>query len=440
MSGRKMVESPPIYSPSTPSPIYSPTPQSTERILQHTPLPGHSRLTHSFIRKEHALTLVLEGQKENAGLPSFGRGAPLNGTLLLESPETVTSVRMEFRGILGSLNASHGYSCLRIIDQASSLYAKDPSQPRCPSAIAFSRRFPRTFKNNGTSYALPPSCDITLPDGSFFKCTYSLTVTVLASRHRSTSLFSKEKSLSVDLEYRERTRPSRPRISEPSLFSTVKICPEEWLQLPISLTARPDARAADIRCDLFVPSIGVFASPEIVPFHVQLFGAAHSLRELLLPRATNRTREHPESMRVYLLRQIAFGAVGSDAPATMNTILAEGALRPLPPAVLHGLSLPTNPHSRTATSDDALSWDGEIDLQGITTPSFDVGTFSVMYLITVELRPPEASSINRARYGYPIKITTDTWVGSAEQQEKFWIGNITVSFQPRYCPWGHSFK
>ncbi|KAJ7445149.1 hypothetical protein B0H11DRAFT_2087575, partial [Mycena galericulata] len=411
---RPMTAPPPVYSPSTSSPIYSATPRSTERVLQRGTFPGHSRLTGTYIRREHPLTLVLDGQKENCCSPSFGHGALLNGTLLIESPETVVNVRFQFDGILESLSSTHGYSRLQIMEQSSSLYAKDPSQPPCPSAISFSRRFPRTFKNNETNYPLPPSCEITLPGGSCLKCTYSLAVTVLMARHRVGPLFVKEKSISVDLQYRQRTRPSRPRISEPSLLSTVKICPEEWLQLPISLTMGPDARAADIQCDLFVPSIGVFASPEIVPFYLQLCGAAHSLRELLLPRAKNNNRDRlPDAIRVYLMRQIAVGvARGGGTSATVNTILGESALRPLPPA----LHLPTNNSPlRAASFTDALSWEGEIDLQGITTPSFSAGTFGIMYLITVELRPPESSSVNRARYGYPIKLTTDTWVGSAEQ-------------------------
>ncbi|KAJ7665715.1 hypothetical protein B0H17DRAFT_284843 [Mycena rosella] len=390
---------PPIYSPSTLCPIYSETPGSTERILQHTPLPHHSRLTGKFIRTEHIITVVLDGQKENCRWPSFGRGALLSGTLLLDSHETVTTVSIKFQGILESLSLTTGYSRSKVVDQLSSVYIKGGSQGRCPSAIPFSHRFPSTFKHNGSNYPLPPSCDITLPEGSFLKCTYSLTVTVTAPVHRSIPFFSKDRSLVIELEYRQRTRPSRPRISEPSLLSTIKTCPEEWLQLPVALTAGPDSRASDVYCDLFVPSVGVFGITETVPFHLQLSGSFGSLRELFLLRSNLERSTPSQPIRVYLLRQIVVAA------AKINTILGEGSLKSIPPAIY---DLPSK-------FEPALNWEGEIQLQDLTTPTFDAGTFSVMYLIAVELSPPETSTMNRAHYGYPIKLTTDTWVGSAEQ-------------------------
>jgi len=210
---------------------------------------------------------------------------------------------------------------------------------------------------------------------------------------------AKEKSLSIELEYRQRNRPSRPRIPESSLFSTIKMCLEEWLQLPVAVTARPNSRAADVHCDLFVPSVGVFGISETIPFHLQLSGSTQSLRALFLSpgRKTN------SIIRVYLLRQIVFEAIGQKT----NTVLAEGSLRPLPPGIF-GL--------HPSTPADALNWEGEIQLQDIVAPSFDIGTLRVTYLIAVELSPPETSPVNRAQYGYAIKVTTDTWASSAEHR------------------------
>ncbi|KAJ7467131.1 hypothetical protein FB451DRAFT_1093163 [Mycena latifolia] len=393
---------PPNYSPSAPCPVYSATPGSNERILQHTPLPSHSRSTGTFIQTEHIITVVLDGQKGNTRWPSFGRGASISGSLLLESHETVSAVSIKIQGILEALILSQGYSRLKLADQHFSLYLKEVSQTRCPSIIPFSHRFPSTFKENGIHHPLPPSCNITLPGGSFLKCTYSLTVSVVTPLQRFTPFLAKERSLSIELEYRQRTRPSRPRIPEASLFSTIKICPEEWLQLPVTLTVGPHSLASDLNCDLFVPSVGVFGMSEMVPFHLQLSGSIRSLRELLLLRSNP---ERSKAIRVYLLRQIVLAA------AKVNTILGEGSLRSLPP-VIYDL-----PNSLSSKSEDTLSWEGEIQLQDIATPTFDAGTFRVMYLIAVELSPPETSSINRAHYGYPIKLTTDTWVGSAEQHD-----------------------
>ncbi|KAJ7143428.1 hypothetical protein C8R43DRAFT_891698 [Mycena crocata] len=304
---------PPVYSPSIPCPSYSATPDRNERIVQYTPLPHRSRPTATFIRKEHNITVVLDGQKENSQLPSFGRGALLTGTLLLESHETVAAVTITFQGVLESLSLSHGYSTLKIVDQSSCLYTKNGSQTSCPSSIPFSQRFPSTFENNGLHYPLPPSSDITLPGGSFLKCTFSLTVTVISALHRSASFLSKERRLSIELEHRQRTRPSRPRIPDPSLFSTIKACPEEWLQLPVDLTNGPNSGPSDVQFDvrlpfpplncnqtplcyqLFVPSVGVFGISEIVPFHLQLSGSIYSLQQLFLLPNLERQTSYDES-------------------------------------------------------------------------------------------------------------------------------------------------
>ncbi|KAJ7162114.1 hypothetical protein C8R46DRAFT_1353136 [Mycena filopes] len=397
----------PPYSASAPSPGYTTAPAIGEHVLQHTPLPGRrSRPTETFIRNENSMSLILNDQKENIIRPSFGREALFTGMLLLESHESVTTVHMKFEGVLESLSPSHGYSTTKVVAQVYPLYVKDSpgAQMYCGPAIPLSCRFPPSFKHNDVHYPIPPSCDIKLPGGGFIKCTYSLTFAV---QHRVAAFFAKERSLSIELEFRPRTRPSRPRIPDPSLFSTIKACPEEWLQLPVALTsATSDSRGApDVHCDLFVPSVGVFGVSEIVPFHLQLSGSLRALRALL---AVNLGRS--SIIRVYLLRQIVVENEGQRA-TKLNTILAEGSLKPLPPAVfgLHASTLPTS------ESDNALNWEGEIQLQDITTPTFDVGALRVTYLIAVELTPPETSSIKRAHYGYPIKLTTDTWIDSAEQ-------------------------
>ncbi|KAJ7933845.1 hypothetical protein B0H13DRAFT_684204 [Mycena leptocephala] len=273
----------------------------------------------------------------------------------------------------------------------------------CPAAIPFSQKFPSTFRNNGIHCPLPPSCNITLPDGAFLKCSYSLTLSVMAAFHRSTPFLARERSLSIELEYRHRTRPSRPRVPEPSLFSTIKMCPEEWLQLPVALTTVANSRPPDVHCDLFVPSVGVFGISETIPFHLQLSGSIRNLRDVLVPSNLEARTPNP-TIRVYLLRLITANDMGEK----INTILVEGSLRPLSPGVF-GL--------RASTSEDALNWEGQLQLHDITTPTFDVGTLSVMYLIAVELSPPETSSIKRAHYGFPIKVTTDSWVGGAEQPD-----------------------
>ncbi|KAK7006008.1 DUF3844 domain-containing protein [Favolaschia claudopus] len=399
----------PPYSTSTAAPTYSAAPGGDERMLQRTPFPGQSsrRPTGTFVRHKHGITVALDSQKDDVHLPSYGREGVLSGSLLIDSHESVTAVNMKVEGVI-ECSLSQGSSRLEAIETGYSLYVKNNAQQLCPAALSFSYRFPSTFNTANISsrrYPLPPSCSIALPGGCYLRCSYSLSFTVISSRHRSASFMTREKSLSIELEYRPRTRPSRPRIADPSLFSTIKLCPEEWLQLPVALTSVSNSNPPDIHCDLFVPSVGVFGISETVPFHLQLSGPAHQLRHLFQHQAataaaTNSLGNSP-IIRVSLLRQIVVDAIGQ----RMNTVLEEPPLRPLPPGIF-GL--------RSSSSDDTLNWEGEIRLHDIPTPSFDIGAFKVMYLLAVELSPPKMSPIKRAYYGYPIRVTTDTWASSAE--------------------------
>lgn len=114
---------------------------------------------------------------------------------------------------------------------------------------------------------------------------------------------------------------------------------------------------------LFVPSLGVFGFSEVVPFYVQISGSSRSLQDLLGPTTCSLL-----TIRVNLLRQIIV-YVGQSA-VKVNTVLAEGSLNPLPPAIF---SHPTS----ASPLENALSWEGNLQLQNITTPTFDIAAYKV---------------------------------------------------------------
>ncbi|KAF7322158.1 DUF3844 domain-containing protein [Mycena kentingensis (nom. inval.)] len=428
------VSSPPPYTldpepKAARAPEYTASPNADERTLLHS-LRTHNRSqrTGTFVRSDDGgrLTLVLVGQKDdNALWPTVGPNTIISGTVLLASSEGIVSVSLQLEGEMEVLSISLGYTCTKTVDQSISLFSRNASTAPCPNALPFSFRLPTTFSTQsnggGASLPLPPSCDIAFGDGGFLKCFYSLT---LCAAYRSAAFFEKKRSLRVELEYRHRTRPSRPRIPDLSLLATVKLCPEEWLQLPVDLTMADEGQAlqaADIRCDLFVPSVGVFAISEIIPFHLQLSGKLQSLRECcLLPRPYGAlafgsnldTVRQP--IRVYLLRQVVLTSSEpkrGTATVTAKTTLCQAALRSIPPP--H--RVPPTPDG--VKDDHVLSWDGELPLRDALVPTFDAGASRIVYLIAVELSPPKSSKIKRAHYGFPIKLTTDTWAGSAEGQE-----------------------
>nr|GAT57494.1 predicted protein [Mycena chlorophos] len=410
---------PPPYPDQSPLtlPAYAPTPRPDERVLQRAARLVAPR-TGTFLRSDRddgaRLTVMLAGQKEdNMDRPAFGRGSTISGTVFVAAQEGIVSVTLKLAGVLEALSVSLGYHAVKVLDESLFLFSRTPTTV-CPNALQFSYRVPVVFKQNADRFSLPPSCDIAFPDGGFVKCIYSLEV---IATYRAAPFLVKERSVQIELDYRQRTRPSRPRIHDPSLFATIKTCPEEWLQTPVELTTGTGdgRRAADLRCDLFVPSVGVFALAESIPFHVQLAGPLDALRELLLMNGagTGNNTIVRQPIRVSLLRQVVLSSPEKGA-TKVNTVLCEAALGSLPapyPLVKANWGLGED-HA-------ALNWDGMLHLQNASVPSFDAGSVKVSYLISVQLVPSKTSqsTINRAHFGIPVKLTTDTWAGSAENPD-----------------------
>ncbi|KAF7315944.1 DUF3844 domain-containing protein [Mycena indigotica] len=407
----------PSYTNRSAPPSYTPTPSENEHILGQAALSRESN-GGTFVRSDPnaRLTIMLDGQKEDSiNRPILGRGSAVTGTVFVGSPESIVAVNLKVEGLMEALSVSLGYQATKVVNDILSLFSKTGAP--CPSSIPFSYRFPAMFGPFQNSYQLPPSCNISFRDGGFLKCVYSLTVVAV---YRSVSFLMKERSVHIELNYRQRTRPSRPRISDPTLFATIKVCPEEWLQLPVELTvgAGDTRQPSDLHCDLFVPSIGVFALVEAIPFHIQLSGPLGVLRSFLLlsPRADNgHVDTVRQPIRVYLLRQTTLSTPEKGA-IKVNATLYEAALRPLPPP--HSSATFDSQHRQLDSA--SLNWEGELHVQNADLPSFDAGTVNVAYLIAVEITPPRnitSATINRARYGVPVKLTTDTWAGSAESPD-----------------------
>lgn len=86
----------PSYSAAVPAPKYSFEPACDEQRLQLTPQTSLARTpTGTFIKSSGKTTVVLLDQEENAKNPSYGRRGPINGTILLEEPDTVTEVEIK---------------------------------------------------------------------------------------------------------------------------------------------------------------------------------------------------------------------------------------------------------------------------------------------------------------------------------------------------------
>ncbi|KAJ7037791.1 hypothetical protein C8F04DRAFT_1393461 [Mycena alexandri] len=134
--------------------------------------------------------------------------------------------------------------------------------------FAFSQRFPSVFRHDGRLCNLPPTCHITFGSLHFIKCVYHITVVATSVRHRPASFLTRSDSVSFDLTYRPRTSPARPLLSNPSIYGTIKTCPEEWMQASHMVELSGQHDAPSLICDLFAPAVGAFCILEPIPFHL----------------------------------------------------------------------------------------------------------------------------------------------------------------------------
>ncbi|KAJ7747962.1 hypothetical protein DFH07DRAFT_830687 [Mycena maculata] len=390
MSSPATRQSPPEYSSREPSPAYSSVPGPAEQTLlqshtSRTPPDGVS------IKCVGNITLVLLNQEHgNVEHPTVGRNGQVTGSVLFEHPENVKSVVLTIEGLLEMLPFPGTYSSFPNGTIINTLYSHHQSTP-CPHSFSFAHRFPSVLRYNGNPrpYPLPPTCNIMLDtSGHFVKCAYWITVTVVSARHRCASFLTKNERVSVELNYRPRTRPSQPIILNPSLSDTVKQCPEEWRQCSKLVS---DPTDSPLICDLFAPSLGVFCALDDIPFYLQLSGPGNSFQHMHQFFMRNPAAPH---IRVYILREMEIYT--GHRMAKKRRILGEGTLRFMPGSVDDTAPCRT------------LNWEGEARCQDplSVVGTFDCGSIVVKDILAVEISPPKRCPLQRAFFGYTIKLTT----------------------------------
>ncbi|KAF8210058.1 hypothetical protein K438DRAFT_1753661 [Mycena galopus ATCC 62051] len=213
-----------------------------------------------------------------------------------------------------------------ILDEQYTLWSSDHSGTgQCPSSIAFSTFLPARFEHNNGWYPLPPSYFVsyTSSDGVY------------------TKMLNIHCSIVVPFNYCPRTCPTHPLTPPESDFpADIKVMPEEWHQLTLSVNPRPK---------LFTPTSDAYALDEPIPVHVQLTGAVCALREILPdPAIVGAT---PRSLiEVTLVRQMRLHIHGSVEHTRVTA--SRAVLLPMPPSA-----------SSDSDSDDesaSLEWAGEL--------------------------------------------------------------------------------
>ncbi|KAJ7719924.1 hypothetical protein B0H16DRAFT_1336362 [Mycena metata] len=345
MSSSSKYPSPPAYSPRSSPPTYSSTSRPTERTLHQSRGRSHSP-AGVCIRRSGDVTLTIFGQEENIEQPLVRPNKPLTGSVVLQKPEKIRSVVLTIDGHLEILPLAGSYSSIPLFSVTHKLHETQDGVPPCPNSFAFSQSFPSVFRHNSQLCNLPPTCHITFGSLYFIKCVYRITVVVTSARHRRASFLTRNDHVSFDLTYRPRTRPAQPLLSNPSLYGTIKTCPEEWAQASHMVKIPGQHNAPSLICDLFAPSVGAFCVLEPIPFHLQLSTSRESLQNILsgaLPL-----------VKVYILRQIAMNVGGR--MATQCLVLGHGTTRFLPADLRR----------------HTLNWEGEACCRD---PASVVGTF-----------------------------------------------------------------
>ncbi|KAJ7719926.1 hypothetical protein B0H16DRAFT_1605511 [Mycena metata] len=360
MSFSSKYPSPPAYSPRSSPPTYSSTSRPTERTLYQSR--GRSPSPAGIcVRRNGDVTLTIFDQEENIEQPLVPN-APLAGAVLLQNPERIKSVVLTMAGHLEILPLPGSYSSVPLFSVTHKLHeTNQDGVPPCPNSFAFSQSFPSVFRHNGRLSNLPPTCHITFGALYFIKCVYRITVVVTSTR---AYFLTRSDQVSFDLTYRPRTRPAQPLLSNPSLYSTIKTCPEEWMQAShmVKLSGQYDAPGPSLICDLFAPSGGAFCVLEPIPFHLQL-STSRGVQDTfsgVLPL-----------VKVHILRQIAMNVGGR--MVTQSLVLGHGTIR-LTPA-----------DRRRHT----LNWEGEACCRdpASVVGTFECGTLAVV-TVSFRMRPP----------------------------------------------------
>ncbi|KAJ7593346.1 hypothetical protein C8J56DRAFT_495842 [Mycena floridula] len=390
---------PPSYTaPTTAVPVYSRNPSSGENRLAYRARAVELNYQSNGIfvhrdRQEKA-TLVLQNQEPDAPRPSYGRNAMISGSLTLEDSLSIARVTVELLGMLEFATAE-GYTVVEICSNSNTLYTNRPDLPsdRCPTTLSFSFFFPVSFEDRDKLYPVPPSYNTEiLVKRQYIKCSYILRVALARYRPSLLSFLGKNtSSFSLDIEYRPRERPPRPLLQSPSFMQTIKACPEEWRQDFFSIPTAEE----DISCEMYTPSIGIFAICDKIPFYLQLAGSAASLRALRPPNG----KYGIEPIRVYILRQVVFILDGLKIPRG-DFILGEAKLTSLPP--VYGQT-----HDQRR-----LNWEGEVCCEQETSVGgFTAGLFAVQDFLTFEfLTFTSGAQARKVRRGLAIKLVTDSWV------------------------------
>ncbi|KAJ3719058.1 hypothetical protein DFJ43DRAFT_1042826 [Lentinula guzmanii] len=420
-------------------PDYSFEPRAGEERLEYQrarqpPVQGEDvRPTGVFVNQKDGVTVVLNYQQDKSTTPVFGRRSNVEGTLLIDAPESVSKITIKLTGSIETVSPSTGLTLVNVLDQTHTLFdSGDDMAPQsdCSSSLTFSYPLPGTFKHNDQEYLLPPSYYVLLGGQGqtyYAKCTYTFSAMISKTRSRRTAFLGKNKKYNTFVfEFLPRLRPPRPVLKR-SLLSTIKECPEEWRQISYQLIPRSKkSNLEPLTCQVFLfdlldsepstnnypahqfflPSIGVFGIRDSIPFHIQIIGShIDSLAKLRTITDNNIYENSGPLFRVHFLRQVEINSNGNKS--AVHFPLGEAKLLPVPP--LEG-AISLSGQVQQEQRQENINWEGVIccGLEEKLAPSFNAGIVVITDFIILELSKSSMSLFQPFKHGHAVRLVSDS--------------------------------
>lgn len=368
------------------------------------------RLPDEFTKqsKNGCAVLRLSGQHGQASLPVYDFGASIQGRVDVHRTEGVTSVEVEFKGILKLEQvAGGGTTTYKLCSGKNILWVKDRLRDLpCPNSLRFSLSLPTTFSDGENTFPLPPSYEAHLSGLPGFRAYihYALTAQVVKpddvpSIVKSAFLRKDDWAIATPVLYRPRSRPPAaippPLVTHPHHGLTETIL---WKAVTSTILAN--------RCDqgiiakLHLPTPRIFCVQQPIPFYLS-FHASSATLALFRPLApfTRPSVRKMQTTRIRLMRQTSVDICNTlmfGTKSDMWTVdcIGEAAFKHI------------------GEGSDWLAYSGEVFIADhITVGGFRAGGFSVRDFLVLTVNPTDLtmSPFKETRMVVPIQFTTDPW-------------------------------
>ncbi|KII92281.1 hypothetical protein PLICRDRAFT_50698 [Plicaturopsis crispa FD-325 SS-3] len=401
------IDTPPPYSApsaqeeSSSSPMYSPHPMTSERVLHSLPRShlhrvGSGSADPDFVFRTEHMELNLGPRAFSAHIPAFGWNGAVSGhAKFFGNPKNVVKVTVALKGDITTTVADPGtvasYSVTRLLCETITLYPPSSQTFEWDGVQTFTIPFPTKVTIKQGTVDLPPSHNAFLPATT---CNVSYTLQVDMTRKG----LRRHESLNIPVLYLPKSRPSHPPLLDmpplPALFNADAPLPIDDHTKTIRISgswsdtsrASKPSGASDPALYLALPSPACFTSGDDIPLLICLIAPGDAILARLLRPA----------IRVTLLKRTRVWFPGDGSFSRMRDVPIASVNAWTAYESAGGAAARIKCKLKAGSAGQENSWGVE-------------GNIDVQYFVRVVLTPP-ASVADRVpifRHKEPVKIMTD---------------------------------